>query len=218
MYPYQRDFLELAIEQNVLRFGDFTLKSGRQSPYFFNLGLFNTGKTIAKLGHFYAEAIQRSGIDFDVLFGPAYKCIPIVTATAIALADYHHHPIPYCFNRKEIKDHGEGGNIIGTSLTGKVLLVDDVISAGTAIREVIPIIHAAGAQLSGVVVALDRQEWGQTIGLSALDEIEQTYHIPVKSIVNLDHLISYLEQQPDKQEILKTIQAYRLGMVKNGRG
>jgi orotate phosphoribosyltransferase len=208
MQSYQQEFLEFAIAQNVLRFGDFTLKSGRQSPYFFNLGLFNNGESMAKVGHFYAEAIHKSGIEFDVLFGPAYKGIPLVIATAIALAEHYHRQVPYCFNRKEIKDHGEGGTMVGAPLTGKVLLVDDVISAGTAIREVMPMIQAAGAEPCGIVIALNRQERGQT-ALSAISEIEQTYHIPVTSIVNLDDLINYLSRQPDEQGTLKAILAYR---------
>jgi orotate phosphoribosyltransferase len=208
MHTYQRDFLEFAIAQNVLCFGNFTLKSGRQSPYFFNAGLFNTGKTLAQLGRFYAQALQHSGINFDVLFGPAYKGIPLVTAAAIALADHHHRHIPYCFNRKEVKDHGEGKIMVGAALEGRVLLIDDVISAGTAVREAAQIIDTAGAQLVGMVVALNRQERGQT-ELSAIEEIEQMYSIPVVSIVNLDNLISYLEQQPDKQERLAAIRDYR---------
>ncbi len=208
MHAYQREFLEFAIAENVLRFGNFTLKSGRQSPYFFNVGLFNTGQALAQLGRFYAIAIQRSGIDFNVLFGPAYKGIPLATAAAIALADHHHRHIPYCFNRKEVKDHGEGGNIVGAPLTGKALIIDDVISAGTAIREAVQIIQTEGAQLAGVIVALNRQEKGQT-ELSAIEEVKQTYGVPVINIVSLDDLVSYLEQQPDKQEILTAIQAYR---------
>ncbi|HAI69943.1 MAG TPA: orotate phosphoribosyltransferase [Gammaproteobacteria bacterium] len=208
MHAYQREFLELAIAENVLRFGNFTLKSGRQSPYFFNAGLFNTGQAIAQLGRFYAIAIQRSEIDFNVLFGPAYKGIPLATAAAIALADHHHRHIPYCFNRKEVKDHGEGGNIVGAPLTGKALIIDDVISAGTAIREAVQIIQTEGAQLAGVIVALNRQEKGQT-ELSAIEEVKQTYGVPVINIVSLDDLVSYLEQQADKQEILTAIQAYR---------
>ncbi len=208
MYPYQRDFLELAITQNALHFGHFTLKSGRQSPYFFNLGSFNTGKSIAKLGRFYAETIERLGIEFDVLLGPAYKGIPLVTTTAIALAEHYHRDIPYCFNRKEIKDHGEGGTIVGSPLKGRVLLVDDVISAGTAIREVNPIIQAAGAQLCGIVIAFNRQERGPT-EISAIEEIEQTHNIPVTSIINLEDLIDYLSSQPDKQDVLMAIRRYR---------
>jgi orotate phosphoribosyltransferase len=208
MLPYQRDFLEFAIAENVLRFGNFTLKSGRQSPYFFNIGLFNTGKALAQLGRFYAKAIQSSGIKFNVLFGPAYKGIPIVTATAIALSDHYHCHIPYCFNRKEIKDHGEGGSIVGAPLKGKVLLVDDVISAGTAIGEAAQIIKESGAQLVGVVIALNRQECGQT-ELSAIEETEKKYGIQVISIVSLDDLIGYLEQQPDRRETLAAIEGYR---------
>ncbi len=208
MHAYQREFLEFAIAENVLRFGNFTLKSGRQSPYFFNVGLFNTGQALSQLGRFYAIAIQRSGIDFNVLFGPAYKGIPLATAAAIALAEHHHRHIPYCFNRKEVKDHGEGGNIVGAPLTGKALIIDDVISAGTAIREAVQIIQAEGAQLAGVIVALNRQEKGKT-ALSAIEEVKQTYGVPVINIVSLDDLVSYLEQQPDKQEILTAIQAYR---------
>jgi orotate phosphoribosyltransferase len=206
MQPYQQEFLEFAIAQNVLRFGKFTLKSGRQSPYFFNAGLFNTGKALAKLGRFYASAIQASGIDFDLLFGPAYKGIPLVATTAIALAEQHQRDLPYAFNRKEIKDHGEGGNIVGAALAGRILLIDDVISAGTAIREAVEIIQAAGATLAGVVIALNRQERGKT-ELSAIQEIEQHYNIPVISIVSLEDLITYLELKSDKQKLLSAIRA-----------
>ncbi|MEN8217591.1 MAG: orotate phosphoribosyltransferase [Pseudomonadota bacterium] len=212
MLSYQRDFLEFAIAQNVLRFGNFTLKSGRQSPYFFNAGLFNTGSALAQLGRFYAAAIQQSGIDFDMLFGPAYKGIPLVTATAIALSVQHQRDVPYCFNRKEVKDHGEGGAIVGTALAGRVLLIDDVISAGTAIREAVQLIEAAGAQLAGVVIALNRQERGQS-ALSAVEEVEQRYGIPVVSIINLDHLISYLELKPEQQETLEAIRSYQYHIV-----
>ncbi len=206
MYSYQRDFLELALAQNVLRFGNFTLKSGRQSPYFFNAGLFKTGRSLAQLGRFYAAAIQQSGIAFDMLFGPAYKGIPLVTATAIALSEQR--DVPYCFNRKEIKDHGEGGGIIGSTLAGRVLLIDDVISAGTAIREAVQLIEAAGAQLAGVVIALNRQERGQS-ALSAVQEIEQSYGIQVVSIIDLDILITYLGLKPEQADTLEAIQAYR---------
>jgi orotate phosphoribosyltransferase len=208
MYSYQREFLEFAIAKNVLRFGNFTLKSGRQSPYFFNIGLFNTGQALAQVGRFYAQAIQQSKIHFEVLFGPAYKGIPLVTATAIALAEHHQRHIPYCFNRKEIKDHGEGGLIVGAPLRGQVLLIDDVVSAGTAIREAAQIIKNEGAQLTCIVIALNRQERGQT-DLSALEEVEQTYGVKVISIVSLDNLIDYLEEQPDKQNIVTAIQDYR---------
>jgi orotate phosphoribosyltransferase len=209
MLAYQREFLEFAIAENVLRFGDFTLKSGRKSPYFFNIGLFNTGKALAELGRFYAQAIQQSQMDFDILFGPAYKGIPIVTATAIALADHHHRHIPYCFNRKEVKDHGEGGSVVGAPLKGNVLLVDDVISAGTAIHEAVQVIEKEGAKLAGIVIALNRQECGKTPQISAIAEIEQTYDVKVTNIVNLDDLISYLTQQPDKAKTLTAIEDYR---------
>ncbi len=208
MHTYQQEFLEFAIAKNVLRFGNFTLKSGRQSPYFFNMGLFNDGQAIAQLGRFYAQAIEQAQIEFDLIFGPAYKGIPLVTTTSIALADHHQRNLPYCFNRKEIKDHGEGGNIVGAPLQGRVLLIDDVISAGTAIREAVEIIQAAGAELIGVIIALNRQERGQS-KLSAIQEIEQQYNIPVTSIVNLDQLIHYLEQQPEKTADLAAIKAYR---------
>lgn len=208
MHTYQQQFLEFAIAQNVLRFGNFTLKSGRQSPYFFNMGLFNDGQAIAQLGRFYAQTIEQAKIEFDLLFGPAYKGIPLVTTTSIALADHHQRNLPYCFNRKETKDHGEGGNIVGAPLKGRVLLIDDVISAGTAIREAVEIIQTAGAELVGVVIALNRQERGQS-KLSAIQEIEQQYNIPVTSIVNLDQLIQYLEQQPEETKDLAAIKAYR---------
>lgn len=208
MYPYQHDFLKFAIAKQVLRFGNFTLKSGRQSPYFFNAGLFNTGRALAQLGRYYAEAIQQSGLAFEMLFGPAYKGIPLVATTAIALADYHQRDVPYAFNRKEVKDHGEGGAIVGAPLVGRVLLIDDVISAGTAIRESVQIIQDAGAQLAGVVIALNRQERGQG-ERSAIAEVEQTYGIEVVSIVSLGDLISYLAQQPDTAEILVSVQRYR---------
>ena len=208
MHTYQQDFLEFAIAKNVLRFGNFTLKSGRQSPYFFNMGLFNDGQAIAQLGRFYAQTIEQAKIEFDLIFGPAYKGIPLVTTTSIALADHHQRNLPYCFNRKEVKDHGEGGNIVGAPLKGRVLLIDDVISAGTAIREAVEIIQAAGAELVGVIIALNRQERGQG-RLSAIQEIEQQYNIPVTSIVNLDQLIHYLEPQPERAADLAAIKAYR---------
>jgi len=206
MQDYQQQFIEFAIAHQVLRFGTFTLKSGRQSPYFFNAGLFNTGKILAQLGRFYAAAIEHSTLQFEVLFGPAYKGIPLVAATAIALADQYHHDFPYCFNRKEAKDHGEGGQIVGATLQGRVLLVDDVISAGTAIRESVELIHRHQAQLAGVVIALNRQERGQE-QLSAIQEVEQI--CPVVSIIQLDDLIHYLAQQPDQKGVLEAIQRYR---------
>lgn len=192
MQTYQQEFIELALEHRVLCFGEFTLKSGRVSPYFFNAGLFNTGGAVATLGRCYARAIADSGLPFDMLFGPAYKGIPLVTATAVALADWHSHSLPFAFNRKEAKRHGEGGSIVGAPLAGRVLIIDDVISAGTAIRESVEIIHAAGATPAGVVVALDRQERGQA-ELSAVQEVQQTFSIPVINIVSLADLVDHLE-------------------------
>ena len=212
MKRYQRDFIEFAIELNVLRFGEFTLKSGRKSPYFFNAGLFNSGMALAKLGQFYADAIVDAGVKFDVLFGPAYKGIPIAAATAVALAEHHGKDLPWCFNRKEAKDHGEGGSLVGAPLEGRVLIIDDVITAGTAIREVMDIIGKTQAQPAGVVVALDRQEKGKG-ELSAIQEVEQEFGIPVLSIINLSQLITYLEeksaQQPEWNDHLSNIRAYR---------
>ena len=208
MQPHQKAFVDFVICEKILSFGKFTLKSGRQSPYFFNAGLFNTGHALAQLGRFYAQTIQHSQLAFDMLFGPAYKGIPLVTATAIALANDQQRNIPYCFNRKEIKDHGEGGNLVGAPLKGRVLLIDDVITAGTAIREVMPIIQTAGAQLVGVVIALDRQERGQT-NHSAVAEIEQVYGIMVKSIINLTTLIDYLKLQSADPTLLKSMQDYQ---------
>jgi orotate phosphoribosyltransferase len=206
MQDYQQQFIEFAITHQVLRFGHFTLKSGRQSPYFFNAGLFNSGKILAQLGRFYAAAVKNAGLPFDMLFGPAYKGIPLVATTAIALADQYQHDFPYCFNRKEAKDHGEGGQIVGATLQGRVLLVDDVISAGTAIREAVTIIQSHGAQLAGVVIALDRQERGAG-QMSAIQEVEQI--CPVISIIQLDDLVNYLAPQASYAEILQEIQAYR---------
>ena len=208
METYQREFIELALSADVLRFGEFTLKSGRVSPYFFNAGLFNNGHALSRLGKYYADAIVDSGIQFDVLFGPAYKGIPLASACAIALADKHNRTIPYCFNRKEAKEHGEGGNLIGAPLTGRVLIIDDVITAGTAIRESMDIIHAAGAQAAGVLIALNRQERG-TGEKSAIQEVEERYQIPVISIVSLEHVIAYISQQEKYAAYLPAIKAYR---------
>jgi len=208
MKAYQQEFIEFALEKQVLRFGEFTLKSGRTSPYFFNAGLFNTGRDLARLGRFYAAALADSGIDYDLLFGPAYKGIPIATTTAVALADHHNIDIPYCFNRKEAKTHGEGGNLVGSELKGKVMLVDDVITAGTAIRESMDIIKNHGAQLSGVLIALDRQEKGQG-ELSAIQEVERDFATNVISIVSLSDVITYLAAQPDMAESLASIKKYR---------
>jgi orotate phosphoribosyltransferase len=200
-------FIDLCLELGVLRFGEFKLKSGRQSPYFFNAGLFNSGRALAELGRAYAQAIQRAGIDFDVLFGPAYKGIPLVATTAVALADQHGRSMPWAFNRKEAKDHGEGGNIVGAPLRGRVLIVDDVITAGTAIREATDIIRAAGAEPVGVVLALDRQERGQG-SLSAVQEVEQMLRLPVTSILRLADLIDYLRQSGDAAQ-LAAVESYR---------
>jgi orotate phosphoribosyltransferase len=208
MQDYQQAFLEFAIEAGVLRFGEFTLKSGRVSPYFFNAGLFNTGRHLARLGRFYAQAIVDSSRDFDVLFGPAYKGIPLAAATGIALADHHERDLPWCFNRKEAKDHGEGGNLVGAPLQGRVLIVDDVITAGTAIRESVDIIQAAGATPAGVVIALDRQERGRG-ERSAIQEVEQDLGLPVTSIVTLSDLQAWLEGGAGNADTLGRIRAYR---------
>ncbi len=208
MKAYQREFIEFALEKQVLKFGEFTLKSGRKSPYFFNAGLFNTGRDLARLGRFYAAALADSGIDFDVLFGPAYKGIPIATTTAVALADHHDVDTPYCFNRKEAKDHGEGGNLVGSPLEGRIMLVDDVITAGTAIRESMEIIQANGADLAGVLVAIDRQEKGKG-ELSAIQEVERDFGCAVISIVSLGDLITYLEEKGNATEHLAAVKAYR---------
>ena len=208
MKAYQKKFIEFAIERGVLKFGEFTLKSGRTSPYFFNAGLFNKGSDLARLGRFYAEALVDSGIDFDVLFGPAYKGIPIATATAVALYDQHNQDTPYCFNRKEKKDHGEGGNLVGSALEGKVMLVDDVITAGTAIREAMDIVQANGAELSGVLIALDRQEKGKG-ELSAIQEVERDFGAKVVSIVSLNDVITFLKDDDTFKEYLPKVEAYR---------
>ncbi|EGR0621332.1 orotate phosphoribosyltransferase [Vibrio parahaemolyticus] len=208
MKAYQREFIEFALEKEVLKFGEFTLKSGRKSPYFFNAGLFNTGRDLARLGRFYAAALADSGIEFDVLFGPAYKGIPIATTTAVALAEHHDIDTPYCFNRKEAKNHGEGGNLVGSALEGRIMLVDDVITAGTAIRESMEIIKANGADLAGVLVAIDRQEKGKG-ELSAIQEVERDFGCAVISIVSLGDLITYLEEKGNATEHLEAVKAYR---------
>ncbi len=208
MQDYQREFIEFAIEQNVLRFGEFTLKSGRISPYFFNAGLFNDGVALAKLGRFYAAALEQAGVAFDVLLGPAYKGIPLAATTAVALADHHNRNVPYVFNRKEKKDHGEGGNLVGAALQGGVMIIDDVITAGTAIREVMEIIADNGARPAGVVIALNRQEKGKG-ELSAIQEVERDYGMPVISIISLNDLIDYLEEKGDMSTELEAIRAYR---------
>ena len=213
MQDYQRDFIEFALHKQVLKFGQFTLKSGRTSPYFFNAGLFNTGGDLARLGQFYAQALLRSNIEYDVLFGPAYKGIPIATTTAVALADKHGVDKPYCFNRKEAKKHGEGGNLVGSPLQGRIMLVDDVITAGTAIRESMQLVQANQAQLAGVLIALDRQEKGQG-ELSAIQEVERDFDTQVVSIICLSDLIEYLQgvlqQKPDMAQHLANIKQYRV--------
>lgn len=208
MKNYQHDFINFAISAGVLRFGEFTLKSGRISPYFFNAGLFNTGEHLARLGRCYAQAIVDSGSKFDVLFGPAYKGIPLAAATSIALADHHQRNLPWCFNRKEAKDHGEGGNLVGAALSGDIMVIDDVITAGTAIRESVEIIESAKATLSGIIIALDRQERGRD-QRSAIQEVEESLGITVTSIVTLAHLLEYLQNTPGQQENVARITAYR---------
>jgi orotate phosphoribosyltransferase len=205
---YQKEFIEFAIATGVLRFGSFTLKSGRQSPYFFNSGLFNSGGSLAKLGRFYAQTIADSGLEFDVLFGPAYKGIPLASTTVVALADQHDKDMPYVFNRKEVKDHGEGGQLVGAELKGKVLIIDDVISAGTSVRESVEIIRASGAEPAGVIIALDRQEKGQG-KLSAIQEVQAEHNIPVLNIISLNDLLGYLKDSPDFSEYLPAVAAYR---------
>lgn len=203
-----QDFIRFAIDKQVLRFGEFKTKAGRLSPYFFNAGLFNDGESLMKLGEFYAASILESGIQFDMLFGPAYKGITLAASIAIALARQGRN-VPYAYNRKETKDHGEGGNIVGAPLHGRVMIVDDVISAGTSVRESVEIIEAAGATPAGVAIAIDRQERG--LGqLSAVQEVERQSGLPVCSIANLDGLIKYLQNQPDMAQNLSAIENYRL--------
>lgn len=209
MQEYQRQFIEFAIQRGVLRFGQFTLKSGRVSPYFFNAGLFNSGLALAKLGGFYAQAIKASGLPFDVLFGPAYKGIPLAAATAVALAQQHDIDSPWCFNRKEAKAHGEGGTLVGAPLEGRVMIVDDVITAGTAIREVMQIIQTQpNAQAAGVLIALNREERGQG-ELSAIQEVERDFALPVVSIVSLTQVLEYLAENAELKEHLPAVEAYR---------
>jgi orotate phosphoribosyltransferase len=208
MRAFKHEFLELSLELDVIRFGEFTLKSGRVSPYFFNAGLFSTGYAAAKLGRYYASAIADSGVEFDMLFGPAYKGIPLAALAAGALAEHHDVDVPYSYNRKEAKDHGEGGNIVGAPLAGKVLIVDDVITAGTAVREAHQLIVDAGAEVAGLVISLDRQEVGQG-SRSAVQELEQQLKIPVVSIVQLEDLIDMLEESAEYGEFLDPVVKYR---------
>ncbi len=210
MQAYQRDFIRFAIERGVLRFGEFTLKSGRTSPYFFNAGLFNSGLALAQLGRFYAAAVVDSGIPFDVLFGPAYKGIPLAAATAVALAEHHQIDIPWCFNRKEAKDHGEGGTLVGAPLAGRVLIIDDVITAGTAIREALGIIRAAGGTPAGIVVALDRQEIAsETDRRSAAQSVAEEAGIPVIAVASLADLLDFASGNPELVGYRQPLEAYR---------
>ena len=208
MEQYKRNFIEFALSRNVLKFGEFTLKSGRKSPYFFNAGLFNTGADLARLGEFYAAAIQASAVHFDVVFGPAYKGIPIGTSVSVALFNRYGIDKPVCFNRKEVKDHGEGGNLIGSPLQGKILLVDDVMTAGTAIRESMELISANQAELAAVLIALNRKERGKG-ELSAIQEVERDYQCQVLSIIDLDDLMQFIEQDPRYSSHLPEMRAYR---------
>jgi orotate phosphoribosyltransferase len=208
MEAYKTQFIEFALDRGALKFGEFTLKSGRQSPYFFNAGTFNSGAALAALGRYYADAIVASGLQFDMLFGPAYKGIPLVAAVAVALAEHHGRDLPWAFNRKEAKDHGEGGWLVGAPLAGRVLVIDDVITAGTAIREVAAMFAKTEAKMAAVLVALDRQEKGQG-ALSAIQEVEQVLGVPVLSIVGLTDIIQYLGGQPLQEQQLARMQDYR---------
>ncbi len=211
MHQYQREFLSFCIESDVLKFGEFTLKSGRTSPYFFNAGLFNTGRMLSRLGRYYADAIINSKVEFDVLFGPAYKGIPLVSAVAIALNEHHDRDVPWVFNRKEAKTHGEGGQLVGAALKGKVLLIDDVITAGTAIRESLSLLEERDAELAAVCVSIDRQERGQKTR-SAIQEIEQDHGVNVVTIATLADILEYLhtsEQGKDYQQTIAAIEAYK---------
>ena len=208
MKPYQKEFLDFAIASNVLCFGEFTLKSGRISPYFFNAGLFKTGAALSKLGDFYTQSIIDSEMEFDMLFGPAYKGIPLVSVIATTFYEKHGRDYPYAFNRKEVKDHGEGGSIVAAPLEGKVLIVDDVMSAGTAIREATDIVTAEGADIAGVALSLDRQERGQQ-HLSAVQQTEKDYGVKVSSIVGLNDVIQHISQTIKDEALLASISAYR---------
>ena len=208
MQAYQREFIDLALELGVLRFGEFTLKSGRESPYFFNAGLFNTGYAAARLGRYYAAAIVDAEIEFDMLFGPAYKGIPIVTVTAAALAEQYDIDVPYAYNRKEAKAHGEGGSVVGGPLEGRVLIVDDVITAGTAVREAYQLIAATNAEIAGLAISLDRQERGQG-PLSAVQELKTSLGIPIISIIQLKDLIQAIEESSEYGEFLDPVLEYR---------
>ena len=207
MFKFRQDFIRFAVQQKVLRFGEFKTKAGRASPYFFNAGLFNDGASLRSLSQFYAQAILTSEVTFDMLFGPAYKGIPLAAGTAIALAEQGRN-VPYCYNRKEAKDHGEGGTTVGAKLHGRVLIIDDVISAGTSVRASIGLIRSAGAEPCGVVIALDRMERGQG-ELSAVQEVQNSYGIPVISIATLDDLLGYLQEEAEMVQNLNATQSYR---------
>ena len=207
MNDFRHEFLKFSIQQNVLRFGEFKTKAGRISPYFFNAGLFSDGLALKQLGEFYAKAIHAAGIEFDVLFGPAYKGIPLAASTAIALTNLGTNT-PYSFNRKETKDHGEGGNIVGAPLQGNVLIIDDVISAGTSVRESVELIRTQGATPAGVIIAIDRMERGTGV-LSAVQEVQQQYQIPVFAIANLDDLLDYLQMDPAMEQYASAVAQYR---------
>ena len=208
MTNYKTQFIDNAIASGALKFGQFRLKSGRVSPHFFNAGEFYRGRALAALGQCYAAAIVESGIEFDVLFGPAYKGITLAAATSVALAEHHDLDVPYCFNRKEAKSHGVGGTIVGAPLEGRVLIIDDVITAGTAIREVMAMVDAADAQPAGVVIGLDRKERGNT-DKSAIQEVEQQFDIPVVSIIDIDDILAYLDGKPDMKLLVEQIKEYR---------
>lgn len=209
MQEYQREFIRFALDRNVLRFGEFTLKSGRKSPYFFNAGLFNDGTSLGRLARFYAQAFIHSDLDeVDVIFGPAYKGIPLAAVTSVALAESFDRNLPFCYNRKEAKDHGEGGSLVGAPLQGRVLIIDDVITAGTAVREVMQIIRAAGATPAAVMIALNREERGQG-ELSAIQEVERDFGIPVVSIASLTQVLAFLEEDAELRHHLPAVQAYR---------
>jgi orotate phosphoribosyltransferase len=208
MRAYKKEFIDLSLELGVLKFGEFTLKSGRVSPYFFNAGLFNTGYAAAKLGRFYAAAVAESNVEFDMIFGPAYKGIPLAALTAAALAEHYGIDVPFSYNRKEAKAHGEGGSIVGAELTGKVLIIDDVITAGTAVREAYQLITGTGAEIAGLVISLDRQERGQG-PLSAVQELRNSLNIPVVSIVQLNDLVETLEESEEYEQFLEPVVSYR---------